>query len=90
MTKKEAIDYLLLIKMLFDNNYVHEALDIAIEELSTENVPQLRQTDTIIIATALQYLIDDTERHELDRARAKKLREQYLLYGAKMKGGNIE
>lgn len=36
MTKKEAIDYLLLIKMLFDNNYVHEALDIAIEELSTE------------------------------------------------------
>lgn len=33
MTKKEAISTLIIIKMLFDNRYAQEALDIAIEAL---------------------------------------------------------
>ena len=51
---------------------------------SADAVPQLRQTDTLIIADALRYLAKDTERHELDRARAEELREQILRYGASM------
>lgn len=37
MTKKEAISTLITIKMLFDNRYAHEALDIAIEALQAES-----------------------------------------------------
>lgn len=92
MTNEEAIKILKIelepVDPLFSE--VQQALDMAIKALSTENVPQLKQTDTLIIADALRYLVDDTERHKLDRARAEKLREQYLLYGAKMKGGDIE
>ena len=51
---------------------------------SAEAVPQLKQTDTLIIADALRYLIKDTERHELDRTRVEELREQILQYGASM------
>ena len=54
------------------------------EVVSADAVPQLRQKDTLIIADALRYLAEDTERHELDRARAEKLREQILQYGASM------
>ena len=50
----------------------------------TDTIPQLKQTDTLIIADALRYLAKDTERHEIDRARAEKLREQILRYGASM------
>ena len=92
MTNDEAIKILKIelepVDPLFSE--VQQALDMAIKALSTENVPQLKQTDTLIIADALRYLVDDTERHKLDRARAEKLREQYLLYGAKMKGGDTE
>lgn len=45
---------------------------------------QLKQSDTLIIANALQYLIEDRDRHELDRASAKKLKEQILKLGASM------
>ena len=52
-------------------------------------VPQLRQTDTLIIADALRYLAKDTERHLVDRTRADALRQQFLKYGASMcKGGD--
>ena len=47
-----------------------------------EVVPQLKQTDTLILADALRYLVNDTERHETDRQRAEELREQILAYGA--------
>lgn len=93
MTKKEAIKVLKGMKHALkerDFKSEHEALDIAIKALSTEIILQVKQTDTLIIANALRYLIEDTERHELDRARAEKLREQYLSYGAKMKGGDTE
>lgn len=59
------------------------AIQVAIEALSAEAV-QLKQTDTLIIADALRYLAQDTERHDLDRARADALREQILKYGASM------
>lgn len=36
MTKKEAISSLITIKMLFDNRYAQEALDMAIEALSAD------------------------------------------------------
>ena len=45
---------------------------------------QLRQTDTLIIAGALRYLAEDTERHPSDRTRAEELRKQFLQYGASM------
>ena len=58
---------------------------------SAEAVPQLRQTDTLIIADALRYLAKDTERHLVDRTRADALRQQFLKYGASMcKGGDDE
>ena len=46
--------------------------------------PTLKQTDTLIIADALRYLAEDEERHGKDRAKAEKLREQILAYGASM------
>lgn len=67
-----------------------ETVRMAIKALSADAVPQLKQTDTLIIADALRYLAEDTKRHELDRMRAKKLREQYLSYGANMKGNSGE
>lgn len=55
---------------------------------SADAVPQLKQTDTLIIADALRYLSKDTERHLVDRTRADALRQQFLKYGASMcKGG---
>lgn len=84
LTNKEAIRILKYERP--SEEYVgrlKEAIDMAIETLSTETI-QLKQADTLIIATALQYLIEDEERHELDRASAKKLREQILKFGASM------
>lgn len=58
---------------------------------SAEAVPQLNQTDTLIIADALRYLAKDTERYLSDRTRADALRQQFLKYGASMcKGGDDE
>ena len=58
---------------------------------SADAVPQLKQTDTLIIADALRYLIKDEERHLVDRTRADALRQQFLKYGASMcKGGDDE
>lgn len=57
---------------------------------SAEAVPQLRQTDTLIIADALRYLAKDTERHLVDRTRADALRQQFLKYGASMCKGGAE
>ena len=58
---------------------------------SADAVPQLRQTDTLIIADALRYLAKDTERHLADRTRADALRQKFLKYGASMcKGGDDE
>jgi hypothetical protein len=54
------------------------------EVVSADAVPQLRQTDTLIIADALRYLAKDTERHLVDRTRADALRQQFLKYGASM------
>ena len=55
-----------------------------------EAVP-LKQTDILIIAVALRYLAQDTERHLTDRTRADALRQQFLKYGASMcKGGDAE
>ena len=67
-----------------------KALATAIALLSDDAVPKLRQTDTLIIADALKYLALDTERHLSDRTRADALREQFLKYGARMKGGEEE
>lgn len=88
MTNKEAIRKLQKQKAEYleewvDFSGIAEAYDMAIEALSAETI-QLRQADTLIIATALQYLIEDEERHELDRASAKKLRKQILKLGASM------
>lgn len=59
--------------------------------VSTDAVLQLNLIDTLIIANALRYLINDEERHELDRATAESLRERVLKYGASMcKGDNDE
>ena len=57
---------------------------------SSDAVPQLRQTDTLIIADALRYLAKDTERHLVDRTRADALRQQFLKYGASMCKGGAE
>ena len=57
---------------------------------SADAVPQLRQTDTLIIADALRYLAKDTERHLVDRTRADALRQQFLKYGASMCKGGAE
>lgn len=64
---------------------------IAIEALSADTVLQLNLIDTLIIANALRYVINDEERHELDKATAESLRERILKYGASMcKGGDNE
>ena len=88
MTNKEAIRKLQKQKLEYleewvDFSGVAEAYDMAIKALSAEAI-QLKQTDTLIIATALQYLREDKERHELDRATAKKLKKQILKLGASM------
>lgn len=96
MTREEAIVW--LIKPTITSTEISvskakelEAYDMAIEALSAEAVPQLNQTDTLIIADALRYLAKDTERHLSDRTRADALRQQFLKYGASMcKGGDDE
>lgn len=47
---------------------------------SADAVPQLKQTDTLIIADALRYLAKDTDA----------LRQQFLKYGASMCKGGAE
>ena len=79
MTREEAKEILTHNWTRVDNpNYSESELDeaffMAIEALSADAVPQLRQTDTLIIADALRYLAQDTERHELDRTRAEELK----------------
>lgn len=44
---------------------------------------KVRQVDTLIIATALQDLAQNSKRNISDRERAEELREQVLAYGAK-------
>lgn len=51
----------------------------------TPTEPSLKQTDTLLIADALRYLMQDTNRHLADRTRADALREQMLEYGASMR-----
>ena len=95
MTREEAIR---IIETVFQDEYVykyydsitHQALDMAIEALSADAVPQLKQTDTLILADALRYLAKDTERHLVDRTRADALRQQFLKYGASMCKGGAE
>lgn len=74
------------------NQAIQYVSDIILQNLpSAEAVPQLKQTDTLIIADALRYLALDTERHLADRTRADALRQQFLKYGASMcKGGDDE
>ena len=86
MKREEAIELLEDLYGEIEDNHgrdYDEAFRMAIEALSAEAI-QLKQTDTLIIATALQYLIEDEERHELDRATAKKLKKQILKLGASM------
>ena len=58
--------------------------EMAIKAQSAEAALQLNRIDTLIIANALRYLINDEERHELDRATAESLRKRILKYGASM------
>ena len=100
MTKEDAIRWLEDIHRRFnptrenlenEGGDVHlQALDMAIEALSADAVPQLKQTDTLILADALRYLAKDTERHLVDRTRADALRQQFLKYGASMCKGGAE
>ena len=39
---------------------------------------ELKVIDTLTLISALDYLIADTERHEIDRAHAEKLRQRIL------------
>lgn len=74
-----------------DLNRAERLIDALSALPSADAVPQLRQTDTLIIADALRYLAKDTERHLVDRTRADALRQQFLKYGASMcKGGDLE
>ena len=66
------------------DSYRREFAEVA----SAEAVLQLNRIDTLIIANALRYLINDEERHELDRATAESLRERILKYGASMCKGD--
>lgn len=71
--------------LLMASNDIDRALrEYQAKEEADADRPTLKQTDTMIIADALRYLIKDTERHELDRTRAEELREQILKYGASM------
>ena len=104
MTREEAIERLKQNKaaakfyagMVQNTNAIEnelkdiEAIDMAIEALSADAVPQLKQTDTLILADALRYLAKDTERHLVDRTRADALRQQFLKYGASMCKGGAE
>ena len=73
------------IGLVIKNRELKEQIELA------DAVPQLKQTDTLIIADALRYLAQDTERHLVDRTRADALRQQFLKYGASMcKGGDSE
>ena len=95
MTREEAREILTHNWTRVDNpNYSESELDeaffMAIEALSADAVLQLKQTDTLIIADALQYLAKDAERHLSDRTRADALRQQFLKHGARMKGGDDE
>lgn len=58
-------------------------LEKAINALPTADRPRT-QTDTLIIADALEYLEQDIERHDEDRAKARELRKQILEYGTSM------
>lgn len=95
MTREEAIARIkdhIEIHRYHERNAVKifEALDMAIEALRADAVPQLKQTDTLILADALRYLAKDTERHLVDRTRADALRQQFLKYGASMCKGGAE
>lgn len=86
ISREEAIEALEKNKSDWNNDY-NKPIDRDIQTLSalpSADRPTLKQTDTLIIADALRYLIKDTERHELDRKRAEELREQILKYGASM------
>lgn len=91
MNKEVAIKTLRELWRETNDSWYEEVYKMAIEALSADAVPQLRQTDTLIIADALRYLAKDTERHLVDRTRADALRQQFLKYGASMcKGGDDE
>ena len=91
MNKEVAIKTLRELWRETNDSWYEEVYKMAIEALSADAVPQLRQTDTLIIADALRYLAKDTERHLVDRMRADALRQQFLKYGASMcKGGDDE
>ena len=95
MTREEAIKILKAIRVYecypkSASEETKEAIDMAIEALSADAVPQLKQTDTLILADALRYLAKDTERHLVDRTRADALRQQFLKYGASMCKGGAE
>ena len=91
MKREDAIKTLRELWRETNDSWYEEVYKMAIEALSADAVPQLRQTDTLIIADALRYLAKDTERHLVDRTRADALRQQFLKYGASMcKGGDDE
>ena len=56
----------------------------SLKALPSVSAEPISQTDSLIIADALRYLAEDEERHELDRAKAKELREKVLEYGASL------
>lgn len=86
---KACKDYRPSVEAVHKPDYSYEA-DM-VKRLRSAEAVQLRQTDTLIIADALRYLEEDTERHPSDRARAEILRGQMLQYGASMcKGGEDE
>ena len=91
---KDECDFDFQYKISTDNmNTLADALlrsRCEVDAKSAEAVPQLKQTDTLILADALRYLAKDTERHLSDRTRADSLRQQFLKYGARMKGGDSE
>ena len=78
---KRSLDMIECSKFELDTRY----------HVSADAVLQLNLIDTLIIANALRYVINDEERHELDKATAESLRERILKYGASMcKGGENE
>lgn len=64
--------------------YGYEVAEKALSTLPSADRPTLKQTDTLLLADALRYLAQDTERHLSDRTRADALREQILTYGASL------
>ena len=71
-------------RAITSDELVQGSVEEEILKLPSADAVKLKQTDTLIIADSLRYLIQDTERHEIDRARAEELREQILQYGASM------